>query len=730
MAYVNPQTQSLKLCFQTHYSLPYFQREYKWESRHFAEMLNDIQGAFLLNYDPTHGRKEVSNYSPYFLGSIITSTEKDGKKPLIDGQQRLTSTFLLLAYLERYRRDNDIKNALDLSTLLGSVSFGAMDYSIEFSPTRKALFDKYLDYTKAAADAMRDAEDIPDLDDGDKKILEALRTTEKFLDSKVRAAIAYFIDYVVERLLLIDLSVTSESEAHRVFVTMNDRGLRLGPIDLLKGQILSKIMVPAEAQACHSAWVNTINRLRGLDPEEDSLFFRNLFRAKWADTMRGKSKGDPAGDYDTIGDAYHRWFEENTSKLSIATADDYVRFARYDIPKFADMYSFIKTAESDLKPGYECIYFNAARKYSFQPMVLLAPAKVTDNTTDWQKKIALIARLIDLILTTRTIEGKENNYDNLKEISFSLAKSIRDMDHGALLTFVRAEWAKHLPILPELTKLKYAKADRSDILYLLARIACHLEDSFAMTTRVGFATYWQRDRGAKTFDVEHLLKEAFDPPALPPSHGFTNAKDYAESRNLFGALALLPRSRNRSLQDKPYRDKLVAYATENVLTQTLCPALYQNVSEQSERGDLSSGQFGTRAQADSRFLQDRYYCACCSLCRHRSAGLAVSVMMSDKSLHPTARGAALRSAPRPRVRPKPLGGGAHARRSAVPSKDAPLRLLNIQYRAFLIEGFETDSDRQTPHRKARIELLIKHRSEQRQSSDDYVERLPRTKLAS
>lgn len=576
MAYVNPQTQSLKLCFQSHYSLPYFQREYKWESRHFAELLNDIQSAFLLNYDVSHGRKEVSNYSPYFLGSIITSAEKDGKKPLIDGQQRLTSTFLLLAYLERFRRDNNIPAASDLSTLLGNISFGAMDYSIEFSATRKAIFDHFLDYSKPLSDAIRNAEEVPNLDDGDEKLLEALRTTESLLDSKVRNAIAYFIDYVVERVLLIDISVTSESEAHRVFVTMNDRGLRLGPIDLLKGQILSKIPVPADAQSCHSAWVQTINRLRALDPEEDSLFFRNLFRAKWADTMRGKSKGDPAGDFEIIGEAYHRWFHDNTKRLAMATADDYVRFARDDIPKFADIYSFIKSSESELRPGYDCIFYNAARKYSFQSMVLLAATRVSDNTTDWQKKVALVAKFIDLILTSRTIEGKENNYDNLKEISFSLAKEMRDKDFTTLTTYVRAEWPKYAAALPNLPTLRYAKSDRSDILYLLARIACHLEESFTLTNRVGFPTYWQRDRGMKTFDIEHLLKEAFDTTALPAAHGFTDAKDYAESRSLFGALVLLPRSRNRSLQDKAYRDKIQAYATENVLAQTLCDALYQS----------------------------------------------------------------------------------------------------------------------------------------------------------
>lgn len=389
MAYVNPSTQSLKTCFQSHYSLPYFQREYKWESRHFTELLNDIQAAFLLNYDPSHGRKEVADYAPYFLGSIITSAEQGGKKPLIDGQQRLTSTFLILAYLERYRKDNEVLNALDLSTYLGSVSFGVMDYAIEFSPSRKAVFDRYLDINKSVTEAMDEAEDVPDLDDGDRRLLEALRTTDTLLNSSVKAAIAYFIDYVVERVLLIDISVNSESEAHRVFVTMNDRGLRLGPIDLLKGQILSKIPNSADSQSCHATWVNTINRLRSLGSEEDSLFFRNLFRAKWAETMRGKSKGDPAGDFDIIGEAYHRWFDDNTAKLSINNADDFVRFARDDIPRYSEIYAFVKEAEEQLKLGFECVYYNAVRKFSFQPMILLAVTTVSDTTTEWQKKLTL-----------------------------------------------------------------------------------------------------------------------------------------------------------------------------------------------------------------------------------------------------------------------------------------------------------------------------------------------------
>lgn len=576
MAYVNPSTQSVKTCFQSRYSLPYFQREYKWEPRHFAELVNDVQEAFLLSFDPTHSRTAVASYQPYFLGSIITSVEAGGKKPLVDGQQRLTSTFLLLAVLERMRRDKSINDALDLSTLLGSVSFGVMDYSIGFSPSRKAVFDAYLDKTLTLDKAIEAAEDVQNLDDGDVRLLDGLRDTEGLLDSLVKNHIAYFIDYVVERVLLIDISVQSEADAHRVFVTMNDRGLRLGPIDLLKGQILSKITAPEESLACHAAWVNAINQLRDLGAEEDSLFFRTLFRAKWAETIRGKSKGDAPGDFDNIGDAYHRWFEDNIAKLGITNGDDYSRFAKVEIPKYVEIYSFIKKAESSPIAGYEVLYYNAVRKFSFQSMLLMAVTSASDLTTDWKAKILLVARLADLLLTSRTIEGKENNYENLRDISFSLTKVVRGKTEADLLAYVRAEWPKYFSHLAQLSTLSYSRNDKSDLLFLLARIATYLEDELALKSKTGFVNFWKRDRGQKTFDIEHLFKSTYDATALPATHGFADAKDYSEQRNLLGALILLPRSRNRSLQDKSYKEKLPMYATENVLAQTLYPNFYGN----------------------------------------------------------------------------------------------------------------------------------------------------------
>ena len=80
------------------YTIDYFQREYKWQQFHIEQLIADLETSFFLNYDPSHERQEVSNYNSYYLGPIVLSN-KDGKRSVIDGQQRLTSLTIFLIYL-------------------------------------------------------------------------------------------------------------------------------------------------------------------------------------------------------------------------------------------------------------------------------------------------------------------------------------------------------------------------------------------------------------------------------------------------------------------------------------------------------------------------------------------------------------------------------------------------------------------------------------------------------
>src|SRR4051794_24362156 len=80
------------------YALDYYQRDYAWERKHVAELVEDLEDKFRSGYDETHERTAVESYPQYFLGSVIIS-HKGTQRYIVDGQQRLTSLTLLIIYL-------------------------------------------------------------------------------------------------------------------------------------------------------------------------------------------------------------------------------------------------------------------------------------------------------------------------------------------------------------------------------------------------------------------------------------------------------------------------------------------------------------------------------------------------------------------------------------------------------------------------------------------------------
>lgn len=42
------------------YSIDYYQREYKWGEKQARELIDDLTGKFLEDYQPTHQRKQVA----------------------------------------------------------------------------------------------------------------------------------------------------------------------------------------------------------------------------------------------------------------------------------------------------------------------------------------------------------------------------------------------------------------------------------------------------------------------------------------------------------------------------------------------------------------------------------------------------------------------------------------------------------------------------------------------
>ena len=122
------------------YAIDYYQREYRWETKHISELIEDLTAKFLDSYDSKHERSAVEGYGHYFLGSIIIS-DRDGRKYIIDGQQRLTSLTLLLIFLHNNLADAEQQG--QLAELIFSQKFGKKSFNLdvpERTPCMDALY--------------------------------------------------------------------------------------------------------------------------------------------------------------------------------------------------------------------------------------------------------------------------------------------------------------------------------------------------------------------------------------------------------------------------------------------------------------------------------------------------------------------------------------------------------------------------------------------------------------
>src|SRR5688500_4960390 len=120
------------------YSIDYYQREYKWQKKQVAELLDDLADKFIASHEEGNERKDVADYGHYFLGSIIIS-DKEGQKFIIDGQQRLTTLTLLLIFLRHQLEDIEQKG--QVAELIFSLSLGRRSFNLDI-PERTACMER------------------------------------------------------------------------------------------------------------------------------------------------------------------------------------------------------------------------------------------------------------------------------------------------------------------------------------------------------------------------------------------------------------------------------------------------------------------------------------------------------------------------------------------------------------------------------------------------------------
>jgi hypothetical protein len=238
--------EAFRECF---YIVPDYQREYVWTEKEIQQLLDDIDEQF----DGTDRRE-------YFIGTVLVSpTAQKNHFEVIDGQQRLTTFFLLLCAL-RQRFTGEPQYPLFTGLLATSYtdSGGNLKTSLKLEPRYEhagELMNRIvaIDADPQTTRAKVTAAGIPKFGSLE-NLLNAYSTIHSYFDSNYKntAALRQYWGYLANNVVFIQIS-TDVSSALKIFETINERGIGLNPMDLLKNLLFTQVK-PEEFTRLKDEW--------------------------------------------------------------------------------------------------------------------------------------------------------------------------------------------------------------------------------------------------------------------------------------------------------------------------------------------------------------------------------------------------------------------------------------------------------------------------------------------
>ena len=236
----------------------------------------------------------------------------------MDGQQRLTSLTLLLIYLDRLQREIPLEWQVDITSLIYSTRYGVNSFNLNVAE-RIPWLDSL---TKGEIpDATGQPPSIQNLTNRYNDIADSFPSDLK------EGALPYFLDWLTENVMLVEITASSDDDAYTIFETMNDRGLSLTPTDMLKGYLLANIANDDISRTrAGYIWKEQTNKLRDLGKDGDADCIKDWLRSQYADKIRERHKGAVPEDFEKIGTEFHRWVRDNRDRIGLMNGEKFASF--------------------------------------------------------------------------------------------------------------------------------------------------------------------------------------------------------------------------------------------------------------------------------------------------------------------------------------------------------------------------------------------------------------------
>jgi len=539
--------------------IPDYQREYVWQEEEVTKLLLDIA-------DESYASDE------YFIGTILVSDTQDKKLEVIDGQQRLTTLFLTLCALKH---------------LLGEASdFDDFLFKNQITPYGAAKPSHRLELCYEGAEHFcKIAAQAPSYDDLKKQLIEmhgklfgslenltaAYQNIIHFLQDKYSnhgeldvEALRCFWGYLANSVVFIQIKADI-SRGLKIFETINDRGVRLNSMDLLKN-LLFRNVESKDFGDLKRKWKEITKPLEK-NKAKPLRFLRYYLMGNYSITGMGKKK-EPIIREDQIYD----WLTDKENAEKCGYEKDPFSFVN-ELKEGVTTY--INFSKGKDRNGEDSVPLDNLRKlcggaFSLHFILLLVASKLPDDLFDYLVR-QLESFLFYFIITKSASRDLERSFslwaDELREITSEKDKTTQEQK---LIEFVKRRLSKGVSEKSEefeyyFKQLNYSSQKKYRMFYVLAKLTQYADMQFKgiKQDHHGLSNYTE-------LEVEHILPNT--PKAdLRKEFEEQNPKyDYDETKNRLGNLTLLEKPLNIVAGRKPFDEKKPLYKkSANYLTRSI-----------------------------------------------------------------------------------------------------------------------------------------------------------------
>ena len=258
------------------YVIPLYQRAFAWEERQLDQLVEDII--------------DIPDNSKYYIGSLIVS-RNGNKYEVVDGQQRLTSLYLLLSCLGK-----------KLDTTLTFECRDKSNYTLR--RVHELLDEKRSDYDNEG-------------------IENGIHQGIKILKEKIAKYNKDSILDKLSRVIIYRIEVPKNTDLNRYFEIMNTRGEQLEQHDILKAYLMEFLDKDSDKAAFAKIWEACSDMTGYVQMHLDKSSRECIFGEKW--------RSLPSGDWNDYREISKNISEEGNGSLISDITQKYYKVSYDDV---------------------------------------------------------------------------------------------------------------------------------------------------------------------------------------------------------------------------------------------------------------------------------------------------------------------------------------------------------------------------------------------------------------